>query len=92
MMGHGGMSWGIPAGLHALVVAVGGIAHRPALVEGRLVDREHVGLTVLSDHEVVDGAPVARFIARLQELMNAGYGLATLQPAPVPEVETAPGS
>jgi pyruvate/2-oxoglutarate dehydrogenase complex dihydrolipoamide acyltransferase (E2) component len=31
---------------------------------------------VLFDHEVTDGAPVARFIERLQELMENGYGLA----------------
>lgn len=79
MMGHGGIGWGIPIGIHPLVVAVGGIAQRPVLVGGEWVMREHLGLTVLFDHEVTDGAPVARFIGRLQELMESGYAIADAQ-------------
>jgi hypothetical protein len=75
MMGQGGISWGIPIGIHPLVVAVGGIAPRLVLAGDRPVTREYLGLTVLFDHEVTDGAPAARFIARLQELMASGYGL-----------------
>lgn len=75
MVGQGGMSWGIPIGIHPLIVAVGAIAKRPAIVGEQIVVREYVGLTVLFDHDVTDGAPVARFIRRLQELMASGYGL-----------------
>jgi pyruvate/2-oxoglutarate dehydrogenase complex dihydrolipoamide acyltransferase (E2) component len=77
MMGdQGGMSWGIPVGVHPLIIAVGGIAKRPGLLHEQIVIREYVGLTVLFDHDVTDGAPVARFIRRLQELMAGRYGLA----------------
>jgi pyruvate/2-oxoglutarate dehydrogenase complex dihydrolipoamide acyltransferase (E2) component len=72
---HGGMSWGIPIGIHPLIVAVGGIAKRPGVIQEQIVLCEYVGLTVLFDHDVIDGAPVARFIRRLQELMVRGYGL-----------------
>jgi pyruvate/2-oxoglutarate dehydrogenase complex dihydrolipoamide acyltransferase (E2) component len=75
MVGHGGIGWGIPVGIHPLLVAVGGISPRPIMVGDRLAMREHLGLTVLFDHDVTDGAPVARFIGRLQELMESGYGL-----------------
>jgi pyruvate/2-oxoglutarate dehydrogenase complex dihydrolipoamide acyltransferase (E2) component len=75
MKGQGGMSWGIPIGIHPLIVAVGAIAKRPGVVQEKIVIREYVGLTVLFDHDVTDGAPVARFIRRLQELMAHGYGL-----------------
>ncbi len=34
-------------------------------------------MAVMFDHDVTDGAPVARFMKRLQELMTSGYGLAT---------------
>ncbi len=76
MAGHGGIGWGIPLGIHPLILAVGGISPRPLLVEDRLLMREHLGLTVLFDHDVTDGAPVARFIGRLQELLESAYGLA----------------
>lgn len=75
MMGQGGMSWGIPIGIHPLVVAVGGIAQRAVIFGDQTVTREHLGLTVLFDHAVTDGAPVARFLGRLQDLMVSGYGL-----------------
>ncbi|GET41556.1 2-oxo acid dehydrogenase subunit E2 [Microseira wollei] len=75
MLGQGGMNWGIPIGIHPLIVAVGAIAKRPGIVHDQIVVREYVGLTVLFDHDVTDGAPVARFIKRLQELIATGYGL-----------------
>jgi pyruvate/2-oxoglutarate dehydrogenase complex dihydrolipoamide acyltransferase (E2) component len=73
--GHGGIGWGIPLGIHPLVVAVGSISPRAVVVGEQVVAREHLGLTVLFDHDVTDGAPVARFLARLQELMAAVDGL-----------------
>jgi len=81
MMGHSGIGWGIPIGIHPLVLAVGGIAQRPVLAGDRVVMREHLGLTVLFDHAVTDGAPVVRFIGRLQELMGSAYELEDAQPA-----------
>jgi pyruvate/2-oxoglutarate dehydrogenase complex dihydrolipoamide acyltransferase (E2) component len=37
--------------------------------------REYLSMTVLFDHDVVDGAPVARFVQRLKELLETCYGL-----------------
>jgi pyruvate/2-oxoglutarate dehydrogenase complex dihydrolipoamide acyltransferase (E2) component len=75
MFGGGGMSWGIPIGIHPLLIAVGGIAKRPGVIDEQIVIREYVGMTVMFDHDVTDGAPVARFIGYLRELMESGYGL-----------------
>jgi pyruvate/2-oxoglutarate dehydrogenase complex dihydrolipoamide acyltransferase (E2) component len=72
---RGGMSWGMPTGVHPLMIAVGGIAKRPGIMHEQILIREYVGLTVMFDHDVTDGAPVARFIRRLQELMTDRYGL-----------------
>ncbi len=73
--GQTGMSWGIPIGIHPLIIAVGGIAKRPGMIHDEIAVREYVGLTVLFDHDVTDGAPVGRFIRRLQKLMVDRYGL-----------------
>jgi pyruvate/2-oxoglutarate dehydrogenase complex dihydrolipoamide acyltransferase (E2) component len=54
---------------------VGGVAWKPAVVEGRIEPREILNLTVRFDHDVVDGAPAARFTRRLVELIESGYGL-----------------
>ncbi len=79
MFGGEGISWGIPIGIHPLIIAVGAIAKRPGILHEQIVIREYVGLTVLFDHDVTDGAPVARFVRRLQELMAGRYGLEETQ-------------
>lgn len=37
MVGQGGMSWGIPIGIHPLIVAVGAIAKHPGVVDQQIV-------------------------------------------------------
>jgi pyruvate/2-oxoglutarate dehydrogenase complex dihydrolipoamide acyltransferase (E2) component len=45
------------------------------VIEGQIVPREILNLTVTFDHEVIDGAPAVRFTRRLVELIECGYGL-----------------
>jgi pyruvate/2-oxoglutarate dehydrogenase complex dihydrolipoamide acyltransferase (E2) component len=70
--------WAIPLGMQALSIAVGGIAERPGYVDGKIEKREYLSLTVTLDHDAVDGAPATRFVSRLVELIEEGYGLASL--------------
>lgn len=50
--------------------ALGSVVDKPAVREGRIVPRSFLGLTVVIDHDVVDGGPAARFASRLQELVE----------------------
>lgn len=71
-----GAGWGIPpATPAALILTVGGIGEKQVTVEGHTSVREYLSLTVSFDHDIVDGAPAARFTARLKELIESGYGL-----------------
>lgn len=75
MFGTGAV-WGIsPVSDYTLMVVLGGIAEKPGVVNGRIEVRQYLCLTVSADHNVVDGAPFARFIQRLKELIESGYGL-----------------
>ena len=74
MFGEGG-GWAITRPFYTLAVAVGGIAERPILVDGRIETREFLSMTLSFDHDIVDGAPAARFTQRLKELLESGYGL-----------------
>jgi pyruvate/2-oxoglutarate dehydrogenase complex dihydrolipoamide acyltransferase (E2) component len=74
MFGAGG-GWGIPFQVHSLNVVIGGIAERPVFVDGEVVPRELLALTLSFDHDVVDGAPAARFTARFRELLSSASGL-----------------
>jgi pyruvate/2-oxoglutarate dehydrogenase complex dihydrolipoamide acyltransferase (E2) component len=56
--------------LHTLALTVGGITAKPSVVEGHVVPRDYLALTASIDHDVVDGAPAARFVARLRDLVE----------------------
>jgi pyruvate/2-oxoglutarate dehydrogenase complex dihydrolipoamide acyltransferase (E2) component len=74
MFGSGG-GWGIPVTNHTLQLTLGGIAEKPGVVDGRIEIREYLSVTISFDHDIVDGAPAARFVQRLKELIECGYGL-----------------
>lgn len=71
-----GSGWGIPVSTYTLSVVVGGLADKPALVDGQPAVRQFLSVTVSFDHAIVDGAPAARFIQRFKELVESGSGLA----------------
>jgi pyruvate/2-oxoglutarate dehydrogenase complex dihydrolipoamide acyltransferase (E2) component len=66
-----GAGWAVGiAPLHTLCLTVGGITAKPGLVDGRIEPREYLALTASIDHDIVDGAPAARFAKRLRELIE----------------------
>jgi len=70
-----GSGWGIPTPTYNLSVTVGGIAEKPVIVKGQVAIRECLCITVSFNHDVIDGAPAARFIQQFRELIESGYGL-----------------
>jgi pyruvate/2-oxoglutarate dehydrogenase complex dihydrolipoamide acyltransferase (E2) component len=60
-----------PLSLMSLQVVVGGMTARPRVVDGAVEVRDVLDLTVTIDHNVVDGAPAARFAATLRELLES---------------------
>ncbi|MEZ4864710.1 MAG: 2-oxo acid dehydrogenase subunit E2 [Caldilineaceae bacterium] len=51
------------------ILGVGRIAKKPAVVDDQIVAREMVALSLTFDHRVVDGAPAARFLDRVRQLV-----------------------
>lgn len=70
-----GTAWGIAPMNHPLTLVVGGLARKPGLTAGRVEAREYLCLTLTLDHDVIDGAPAARFVRRLVRLIESGAGL-----------------
>ena len=69
-----GAGWGIPIVNHTQIT-LGGIAEKPGVVNGHIAIREYLCMTLSFDHDLIDGAPAARFVQRLKELIEGGYGL-----------------
>ena len=76
MFGEGG-GWGIPLIMHTLGVTLGGIAEKPVVIDGQIKVRECLSLTVSFDHDIIDGAPAARFTQRFKDLIERGTILMT---------------
>lgn len=77
MFGTGG-GWGLPVSNHTLQITLGGIAQRPVLVKGQLENRQLLCMTISIDHDVVDGAPAARFAHTLKEYIEGRIPLEDL--------------
>jgi pyruvate/2-oxoglutarate dehydrogenase complex dihydrolipoamide acyltransferase (E2) component len=83
-----GAGWGIPPSSPSICwITVGGIGPKREEINGRVVTREYLNLTVSFDHNMIDAAPAARFTERFKELIETGYGL-RLQEAAVEPVAT----
>jgi hypothetical protein len=67
--------WGIHVPFHTLSIVVGGIARKPGVVDERIEVREYLNMTINFDHDMIDGAPAARFTQQLSDLIESGYGL-----------------
>jgi pyruvate/2-oxoglutarate dehydrogenase complex dihydrolipoamide acyltransferase (E2) component len=70
-----GSGWAIPAPNHTLQLTLGGICEKPGVVEHRIAVREYLSVTISFDHDIIDGAPAARFAQRLKELIESGDDL-----------------
>lgn len=71
---HGrGAGTGFPFLLHTLDVLVGGLEDRPTIgVDAGREIRHHLWMSVVVDHDVVDGVPMTRFIADLRDHLESG--------------------
>lgn len=74
MFGRGG-GWPISVGTHTVDLAVGGIARKPGVVGDEIAIRQYLQFSTYFDHEIIDGAPAARFTSRLVELMENAFSL-----------------
>jgi hypothetical protein len=90
MFGEGQGGWGLYTMPYSLGLVVGSTAWKPAVVDGRIEPREILNLTVMFDHNIVDGGPAARFTRRLIELIESGYGLDEVQPVSAKDTEPGP--
>lgn len=67
-----GSGWAIPLPACTLAVTLGGLVRKPGVVGNEIAIREYLCLTLSVNHDVVDGAPAARFTRRIAELITEG--------------------
>jgi pyruvate dehydrogenase E2 component (dihydrolipoamide acetyltransferase) len=77
-IGPTGVEWfhGIIAEPQAAILAVGSLAPRALVVEGRLAVRQSMYLTLTTDHRCADGAEAAAFLGDLAKRLEQGIAAA----------------
>jgi chloramphenicol O-acetyltransferase len=74
MVGHT-RGWIMPFSIHPLCLAFGSLNEQAAVYHDDIKIREILHLTVLIDHDVIDGVPAAKFVDDLVRKLEQGYGL-----------------
>ena len=77
MFGEGG-GWAVTMPNFTLNIAVGGISLKPWVCGGVIAIREILDVTVSIDHDIIDGAPAARFVHSFRTHLEAAHGLKDL--------------
>ena len=60
----------------AAILAVGALRQEPRVVDGKIVPRSVMRMTIVSDHRILYGADAAQFLAKVRELLEEPLGLA----------------
>ena len=76
-VGMGGRvkGWFIPRSMHPVCIGIGAVTPKAVVMNGGIEPREVLHMTILVDHDVVDGAPASRWIAALVRAMESGAEL-----------------
>jgi pyruvate/2-oxoglutarate dehydrogenase complex dihydrolipoamide acyltransferase (E2) component len=67
--------WFVPISVHPVCFGLGPVIKKPVVKDEQIVIREIMNLTVLLDHDVMDGAPMARFMVELNRNVETGIFL-----------------
>lgn len=67
--------WIIPKSMHNLCIGIGSVNKKPWAINGETAIRDILHMTILFDHDVIDGAPAARFTAELIRNMESARGI-----------------
>lgn len=68
-------TWFIPHGTATVLLTVGSISKKQVWHEDSFKTREMLHITASFDHEIVDGAPAARFLKQFSQLVESGSEL-----------------
>jgi len=64
--------WFIHKSVHPISFGVGSILKKPVVINNEIKIREILNMTILVDHDVIDGAPMVRFLDDLTNYLETG--------------------
>jgi len=67
--------WFIHKSIHPLSFGVGSIIKKPVVIDNQIVVREMLNMTILCDHDLIDGAPMVKFLNDLTKYIESGEAI-----------------
>lgn len=67
--------WFIHKSIHPLSFGIGSILKKPVVINNEIKVRDILNMTILSDHDVLDGAPMVKFLNDLTRYIERGEGI-----------------
>ena len=67
--------WFLHKSVHPLSIGIGSILKKPVVIDGQIKVREILHMTLLCDHDVLDGAPMVKFLNDLTRYIEMGEGI-----------------
>lgn len=64
--------WFIPFSIHPVCFGISAIVKKPVVAGEAVAIRDILKMTILLDHDVIDGAPMARFVSELAQNLESG--------------------
>jgi pyruvate/2-oxoglutarate dehydrogenase complex dihydrolipoamide acyltransferase (E2) component len=64
--------WFIHKSIHPLSFGIGSVLKKPVVIDNEIKIREILNMTILADHDVIDGAPMVRFLNELTKYIEEG--------------------
>jgi pyruvate/2-oxoglutarate dehydrogenase complex dihydrolipoamide acyltransferase (E2) component len=64
--------WFIPISIHPICFGLGNITKKPKVIDNKIEIREILHMTILLDHDVVDGVQMSKFIQKLTNNISIG--------------------
>lgn len=65
--------WFITKSVHPIAFGIGSILTKPWVVDKEIKIREVLNMTILIDHDVIDGSPMVRLLNELTKRIETGY-------------------
>ncbi len=67
--------WFIPISIHPICFGIGSVMKKPVVIDDKIEIRDIMNMTVLTDHDVIDGASTARFLNAFNKNIESGMFL-----------------
>lgn len=67
--------WFIHKSIHPLSFGIGSVLKKPVVKDAQIEVRDVLNMTILCDHDVMDGAPMVKFLNDLTRYIESGEGI-----------------